>query len=476
MGRQDSIKRTQPRFEDGYFVPSVPVPDPRNSEDYKWYDGFMTIPKIVNNPLESFNHSQYKDPISQFKIFAGQFTVINDPRAIKHCFVDNRDNYTFSTVRQRVLRAILGDGLITAEGEKWRHARHAMSPMFTPRNVTAFAAMMKSTTEREMSKLLKVGEITKMSSSMSALTYLVLSDTLFSGDIDRDKHQVLADVSTALTYVGRLDPLDLLNAPAWLPRLTRLRGLKSVANLRAMIGQVIKKRKAEKQVGLGAPDDFMNRLLEVGDEETRAFTDVEIEDHLLSFIGAGHETTARALSWLFYLLSQDTKSRDRFEVEVDALDTENIPPETWGDYLPFAMACFEETMRLFPPAPMIAREAIDGDAIGDIITPAGSILFLNTWLLHRHHTLWEAPDAFRPDRFMGDARNDIDRFQYLPFGVGARVCIGQRFAMQEAAILMALLAKKYRFDYAANEVPWPKMRITVQAENGMPMTVMRRSK
>lgn len=246
MGRHDSIKRTQPRFEEGYFVPSVPVPDPRNSEDYKWYDGFMTIPKIVNNPLESFNHSQYKDITSQFKIFAGQFTVINDPRAIKHCFVDNRDNYTFSQIRQRVLRAILGDGLITAEGEKWRHARHAMSSMFTPLNVTAFAAIMKSTAEREMSKLLKVGEITKMSSSMSALTYLVLSDTLFSGDIDRDKQQVLADVSTALTYVGRLDPLDLLNAPAWLPRLTRLRGLKSVANLRAMIGRVIKKRKSEK--------------------------------------------------------------------------------------------------------------------------------------------------------------------------------------------------------------------------------------
>lgn len=163
----------------------------------------------------------------------------------------------------------------------------------------------------------------------------------------------------------------------------------------------------------------MNRLLEVGDKETRAFTDVEIEDHLLSFIGAGHETTARALSWLFYLLSQDTKSRDRFEAEVDTLDTEIIPPETWGDHLPFAMACFEETMRLFPPAPMIAREAINKDTIGDIIIPAGSILFLNTWLLHRHHTLWEAPDAFRPYRFMSDARNDIDRFQYLPFGVGA---------------------------------------------------------
>jgi len=107
---------------------------------------------------------------------------------------------------------------------------------------------------------------------------------------------------------------------------------------------------------------------------------------------------------------------------------------------------------------------------------ADSILFVNTWLLHRHKSLWDRPEAFMPSRFMGQARNQIGRFQYLPFGVGERVCIGQRFAMQEAAILIALLARNYRFDYAGKNVPWPKMRITVQPENGMPMRVTRRNK
>ena len=241
-----------------------------------------------------------------------------------------------------------------------------------------------------------------------------------------------------------------------------------------MIGQLLQRRKTEKNNGVDLPDDFLTRLLDVGSGEERAFTDTEIEDHLLAFIGAGHETTARAMSWLFYLLSNDTKSRDRFEGEIDKLGMDNIAPEKWIDHLPFAIACFEETMRLFPPAPFIVREAIDDDIKGSITIPSDSILFVNTWQLHRHKTLWEDPEMFKPERFLGKARADIHRFQYLPFGVGERVCIGQRFAMQEAAIMMAVIAKNYRFDYAADEVPWPKLRITIQPENGMPMRITKR--
>lgn len=441
MARQKMNARPEPRFKNGYFIPSVPVPDPRNIEDYKWRDSFSTIKKLASNPLESFNHSQFKDPVTQYELLGNTFSVINDPAMIKHCFIDNRDNYRFNAIRQRLLRSVLGDGLITSEGEKWKHARRAISPMFTPRNVNSFAEVMKATTEREMAHIFQSDAPVEISQTMSTLTYLVLSDTLFSGDIDQAQQQVLKAVSTALLYVGRPDPLDLLNAPDWIPRLTRLRGLKAVTKLRKMVGQVLHKRKAEKENGKKLPDDFLTRLLNVGKGEERAFTDIEIEDHLLAFIGAGHETTARALSWLFYLLSNDTHSRDRFEAEIDGLDIVNISPEKWIDHLPFALACFEETMRLFPPAPFIVREAIKEDVIKDITITADSVLFVNTWQLHRHETLWDDPEMFKPERFLGKARDAIDRFQYLPFGVGERVCIGQRFAMQEAAILMAMIGK-----------------------------------
>ena len=475
MAHQTKNRRAKPRFEDGHFIASVPVPHPRKTEDYRWYHGIGAIRTIANNPLESFNAEQFENPVTQYELLFNDFSVINDPALIKHCFVDNRHNYKFSAIRQRVLRAVIGDGLISAEGAKWTHARRAMSPMFTPRNVKSFAQVMKSTTEREMPNFFEKSGPLKIAQPMAALTYLVLSDALFSGEIDRDQQEILNNVSTALTYVGRPDPLDLLNAPDWLPRLSRLRGLKAVKHLRQMIGELTQSRKARRDGGEKLPDDFLSRLLLVGDEDTAPFSDIDIEDHVLAFIGAGHETTARALSWLFYLLSNDTISRDRLEAEVDKLEIDSISPEKWGEHLPFTLACFEETMRLFPPAPFIAREAINEDIHGDTTIPAKSVLFLNTWQLHRHKTLWDKPDAFIPERFLGDARDKIGRFQYLPFGVGERVCIGQRFAMQEAVILIALLARNYRFEYSGDDVPWPKLRITIQPENGMPMRITKRT-
>lgn len=476
MTRFNPRFRPRPRFEDGYFIPSVPIPNPRATEDYRWYHSLTGIREIVRNPLETFNEDEFRDPVTQFQMLHGHFTFVNDPDFIKYCFLENRENYGFSEIRQRILRAILGDGLISAEGKKWSHARRLMSPMFTPKNIKIFASDMQATTMRELPKLFKEKQVQKIAGPMSALTYLVLSDTLFSGDIAREQQAVLRDVSTALTYMGRPDPLDLIGAPDWVPRLTRLRGLKAVKNLRSMIRELIHHRKTGRDAGEELPDDFLSRLLLAGHESGEGFSNIDIEDHLLAFIGAGHETTARALSWLFYLLSNDRQSREQLEAEVDALDVDTLPPESWGDHLPFTLACFEETMRLFPPAPFIFREAKEEDKFGDIIVPAKGVLFLNTWILHRHKKLWERPNAFMPDRFLSPARDKIGRFQYLPFGVGERVCIGQRFAMQEAAILIALLARSYRFDYAGKGVPWPKMRITVQPENGMPMRVTKRPK
>jgi len=177
MAHHNSKRRPEPRFEDGYFIPSVPIPNPRKTEDYRWYHGFSAIRAITTNPLESFNAEQFETPVTQYKLFLQNFSVINDPQFIKHCFVENRHNYRFNTIRQRVLRAMIGDGLISAEGPKWNHARRAMSPMFTPRNVKTFAQVMKATTEREMPNFLEQDSLIKIAQPMAALTYLVLSDT-----------------------------------------------------------------------------------------------------------------------------------------------------------------------------------------------------------------------------------------------------------------------------------------------------------
>ena len=155
MTRHNARYRPEPRVEEGYFIPSVPVPNPRKTEDYRWYHSLTGIKEIVSNPLETFNEDEFREAVTQFNMLHGHFTFVNDPEFIRYCFIENRENYAFSEIRQRILRAILGDGLITAEGKKWSHARRLMSPMFTPKNIKIFARDMKKTTEREMSRLLK---------------------------------------------------------------------------------------------------------------------------------------------------------------------------------------------------------------------------------------------------------------------------------------------------------------------------------
>lgn len=240
-----------------------------------------------------------------------------------------------------------------------------------------------------------------------------------------------------------------------------------------MIMAGTEKRLAAKARGEALPEDFLTLLINSGDAENAPLTPDEIEDQMLTFIGAGHETTSRAMTWMLYLLSQDTERRAKVEAEVDALDT-SIPAETWADHMPYAMACFEETMRLYPPAPIISRELTGDVSFKGHAFKTGDAVMINLWALHRHRDLWDSPDAFTTERFLQENRAAIDRFQYLPFGLGHRVCIGQRLALKEAGILIALIMRDYRFDYNSTAAPWPKMRITVQAENFMPMKVTQR--
>lgn len=471
-------KRPEAYFKDGYFVPPVPIPPNIPVADFKLRHGLKFLFIAVKNPLESFSEIQYRLPVFQYMMTGSYFTNLADPGAIKHCLVDNRNNYRMSSIRQRIVKPILGDGLVSAEGEEWSHARRVMTPMFTPRNVSTFAEAMTTTGAADIETLF--GEAAqnsapvKLAPLLSTLTYNVLSDTLFSGEIEKNKTDILQDVATTLQYMGRPDPFDLMEAPEWLPRLTTLRGLRAVRRVRKAIRDIAKQRSDKRDTGETLPDDFLSRLLLAEDDGKAAFTPKQIEDHLITFIGAGHETTARALVWMLYLLSNDTDSRDRLEAEIDTLDIAVIPPEDWVDHLPWTKACFEETMRLYPPVPILAREAIKDDQYGLAHIPERTYLLIVTWILHRHKKLWDRPDAFDPSRFLGEARGDIDRFQYLPFGAGERVCIGQRFAMQEAMILIVLLLRNFRFDYRSDTPPWPVMRITVQPENDMPMKVTRR--
>jgi cytochrome P450 len=219
----------------------------------------------------------------------------------------------------------------------------------------------------------------------------------------------------------------------------------------------------------GVPRDLLTLLLEAD-----GLGASEIEDNIITFIGAGHETTARALGWTLYLLSKAPAERETVERELDAVLPGLGDPLQWLEALPHTRAAFEEAMRLYPPAPSLNRMAVEADRIGDVEVPAGASLLVMPWLVHRHERLWERPGHFIPARFLPENRAKLDRYQYLPFGVGPRVCIGASFALQEGVIALASLMRHLRFEDAGTRPPHPVQKITVQPRGGLPMRVSRR--
>ncbi len=451
------------------FVPPAPVP--RTGP----VGTLQLIRTIYRNPLELWGEPSYNEPWVSIDWSFAHTIIANDPGLIRHVLVDNAKNYKMAAVRQRILRPILRDGLLTAEGDVWRRSRKAMAPVFTPRHIDGFAESMKRTTDVFADRYDGLTGTTDVSRDMTMLTYDILADTLFSGEIAGDPDQFSHEVDRLFETMGRVDPLDLLGAPAWLPRFTQIRGRRALAFFRQIVANTMEMRKARMaKEGDKVPNDFLTLLLKA--EGPQGLSRAEIEDNIITFIGAGHETTARALGWTLYLLAKAPWERDLIEQEIDAFmgQREVPPPHQWLDALPFTRSAFEEAMRLYPPAPSINREPIEDDQYKDLVLPKGAAVLVMPWTVHRHRLYWENPEAFMPSRFHPENRDKIDRFQYLPFGAGPRVCIGASFALQEAIIALATLLHRYRFDIAADIKPWPVQKLTTQPDGGLPMSVTAR--
>ncbi|GEO86548.1 MULTISPECIES: cytochrome P450 [Alphaproteobacteria] len=457
------------------FEPPAPQPRPVP------LSRLAIIRTVLRNPLELWGVPSYTLPWIETRFFGRSTLIVNDPDLIRRVLVENTGNYRMDEVRQLVLRPILRDGLLTAEGGVWKRSRKAMAPVFTPRHAQGFARQMLEKSEEFAERYAteaSVGMVRDIAVDMTELTYLILSETLFSGEIATDSGDIAGDVDALLETMGRIDPLDLLAAPQWMPRLRRIGGYRVLRKFRALVRTTMEVRKAAMtRDPQAAPRDFLTLLLEI--EGPKGLTSAEIEDNILTFVGAGHETTARALSWALYCLAKCPDIRERVETEIDAVVESGADPVDWLERMPLVRAAFEETLRLYPPAPSINRQAVADDcfeaADGTVLDiRKGTTILIMPWTLHRHELYWDEPRVFDPSRFLPENRDRIDRFQYLPFGAGPRVCIGATFALQEAVIALAVLMRLYRFDVTEETRPWPVQKLTTQPQGGLPMRVMMR--
>lgn len=459
-------------LEAPFFRPPAPKPlqEPPGLLSFLW--------ALRRNPLTTWTERHFSEPIIEGDGVLGRMIVVSDPAIIRHVLVDNVANYRKDDLQLRVLAPGLGRGLLTAEGEEWRLQRRTIAPLFPPRMVAGFFPAMVESAERLVRRWRRrpEGREVDVSLEMTRVTLDVLERTIFTQGVARDPDALGRAITRYFEGLGRIDPADIFGMPSWIPRIGRWRAKPAIRFFEDLVAELIRNRKDLLARGEPAPHDLLTLLLEAADPETgKGLTDVEVGANIVTFIGAGHETTANALSWSIYLLSQDERARSRIEQEVDEVLGDGPFELQHLDRLVYTRAVLDEAMRLYPPAPFLSRAAIQDDQIGDLTITSGTLVTIAPYVLHRHRTLWNEPDAFRPERFLPEAKGKIDRFAYLPFGAGPRVCIGASFALQEAVIVLATIVRAVRLDLREGHMVTPLHRITLRPHGGLPMRLTDRT-
>jgi len=455
---------------DALDVPLFRPPAPKPLEEPPGLLGFLLA--LRRNPLTTWTERHFSERIISGSGALGRITVVNDPDVIRHILVDNAANYRKDDLQLRVLAPGLGRGLLTAEGEEWKLQRRTIAPLFPPRVVSGFFPAMVESAERLVRRWRRrpEGREVDVALEMTRVTLDVLERTIFSKGVARDPDALGRAITRYFEGLGRIDPVDIFGLPDWVPRIGRLKARPAIRFFEELVSELIQSRKALLERGEPAPRDLLTLLLEAADPETgKGLSDLEVGANVVTFIGAGHETTANALSWSLYLISQDERVRARIERELDEVlgDGPIAPPQL--DRLVYTRAVLDEAIRLYPPVPFLSRAAIADDRIGDLAIEAGTLVTIAPYVLHRHRTLWDEPDAFRPERFLPEEKAKLDKFAYLPFGAGPRVCIGATFAIQEAMIVLATILRAVRLDLREGHRVTPLHRITLRPHEGLPM-------
>lgn len=387
--------------------------------------------------------------------------MVMDPDALRRVLKDRVEDYPKSTVTKLLLEPAIGDSLFIAEGAQWRWQRLAAAPAFAARNVEALAPVMTAAAEASAARIAAAAQPFDAYAEMVAATFDVISDVTFSGDEGFDRDAVHHAINGYIASTARVSVLDVLGAPPWVPRPGRIFSGQGLRETKKLADRAIAERARR---GPRVPPDLLDLLRSGVDPETgRSMNASELRDNLLTFIVAGHETTALTLSWALYLCAFDPAVQARAAAEAQAAGPRITAAEL--PRLPYVQQVVQESLRLYPPAAFISRTARRADSLGGRRIEPGDTVMLPIYALHRHHLLWENPDAFDPERFAPGVERD--RFSFLPFGGGPRICIGASFALQEAAIILATLLARFDFALVPGRVPVPRMILTLRPEGGV---------
>jgi cytochrome P450 len=428
------------------------------------------------NAITAWRAEAYEEPTIADRNMLGGYVLVNDPDLIRTVLVEKAANYPKDALQLEKLTPAVGRGLLTADAEPWRLQRRTVAPLFQPAAVAGYLAPMATSVDEMLDRWeshAQTGARIDIAREMTALTYDIISRTVFSHEIETPAEVMGEAITTYFEALGRIDLWDVLPLPRWLPRPAFTRARPAQRIFREEVGRLLERRRARLAAGGALPDDLVTRLMQARDPETGApLADAVIHDNLVTFMGAGHETTANALAWTLFLLSEFPEADAR--VAAEATSPGETPDVDDLARLTGTRMILEEAMRLYPPVPFLSREAVAHDRLGEAEVTPGTRIIIAPWVLHRHRKLWADPDLFIPERFAPENRGKISRFAYLPFGAGARICVGMGFAMQEALLALTMIARRFRVTLADDAQVFPFARMTLRPLNGLPMRIAAR--
>jgi cytochrome P450 len=447
---------------------------------------------MFRSPLDGYIRlaAQYGDTIRVPIGLHSSFFLLSRPEQAEHVLAANQDNYV-KAFTYKPLRALIGDGLLTSEGETWRRQRRLIQPLFARRDVQLFGPAIADTTQRTLAgwDRLPAGARIDVSARMSELALEVIGRALFGTDLTGEADQVTRANTAGQKVATMAAFLPLPSGPRssramrdWARRLSR-----TPEGIEGPVARLIAARRAElartdRATGRTAPlaaatgspagRNLLDVLLTAQQDDGSPLPEEEIAAEVTTFLLAGHETSANTLSWAFALLSAFPQARQRLEDEVDSVLRGAEPAAADLARLPWATAVISEAMRLYPPAWTIERDAVEDDTVAGVAVPAGSLVAVPPYLVHRHPEFWPDPAGFDPERFLPRA-DEQHRYAFIPFGGGRRACIGQSFAELETVLVLAAVTQRYRLELTPAGIPKPTANVTLRPGR-LPMRLTRR--
>jgi cytochrome P450 len=399
--------------------------------------------------------------------------LVTHPDHVRHVNVTGRERYDKGESYDSLRELLLGHGIVTATGEDWRRQRRLMAPFFTPRGVEKFYPIFLSDTQRLIehwkSQHQGSGRPVEMLDEMMQVTAAVILHSVFSTDSGDTLLRIKNSIETMVSHISSMQ-MRPVQVPQWVPTPANLRFNRSKKLVTAYIQELIARRRALPTEQW--PDDLLTKMMTTQDEESGTFMAEQLlVDNGLTMFAAGHETTARTLSFLWYALSQNPEVERRLHAELDSVLGEGPPTLNDLKKLPYTLQVVKEVLRLYPAAPMYARDAVADDELDGVRIPAGTRMLVLSYATHRHPAFWDEPERFDPDRWLPEREAARHAHAYHPFAIGPRICLGNNFSLLETHVMTAMLARRFKLRMKPGHVPRFDMFGTLGSANGLPMLI-----